>query len=390
MDMYISEQEEILSTIYENYESALDSYLNDAVKVIADSISTVNNGTSEINNTIKDKAEDVGYELSDKMEKVWEDEGKVLESGFSGVNKNVETGNGILSDIKTENDRLITAQKEALTTELHKLFEQEGIANQTVNDIRSNTDNINTNFNKANGLLETIASNTSVKDSGSGGSVGSNVNSSSTSSNGVNFKYQKNQYTGKLNTEYSIVDRLKSYNFDASFDSLKSYYSQMGFDGKYSGTAEQNIAMLEWMKKNYHGKGYASGGYNLDKQLAWTQENGEEYILRKSDGAILTPLAQGDSVLNSEATKNLWNMANNPSNFIMDNLKLRIPEFSRNQSGNNIEQNIAITIPLENVTDVNSFLREFQRNPKVEAVIKDVVASSMTGGNSLSKYRHKF
>jgi hypothetical protein len=31
-------------------------------------------------------------------------------------------------------------------------------------------------------------------------------------------------------------------------------------------------------------------------QLAWTQEKGDEIILRKSDGAMLTPLAQGDMV----------------------------------------------------------------------------------------------
>lgn len=34
----------------------------------------------------------------------------------------------------------------------------------------------------------------------------------------------------------------------------------------------------------------------LHDQLAWTQEKGDEIILRKSDGAMLTPLAQGDMV----------------------------------------------------------------------------------------------
>ena len=53
--------------------------------------------------------------------------------------------------------------------------------------------------------------------------------------------------------------------------------------------------------------GYASGTKSVNRnKLAWTQENGNELIVRKSDGAILTPLAKGDSVLNANMTNNLF------------------------------------------------------------------------------------
>ena len=80
---------------------------------------------------------------------------------------------------------------------------------------------------------------------------------------------------------------------------------------------------LGWLKLSQI-SGYATGVKNLpNSELAWTQEgNKEEYIIRKSDGAILTPIAKKGSVLNHEASGNIWNMANNPSDFIRDNLFL--------------------------------------------------------------------
>ena len=77
----------------------------------------------------------------------------------------------------------------------------------------------------------------------------------------------------------------------------------MGLGSGYTGSSSQNSRMIAWMKAN----GYKSGVYNLrNDETAWTQENGAEAIIRKSDGAILTPLKSGDSVLKASATKNIW------------------------------------------------------------------------------------
>lgn len=63
-------------------------------------------------------------------------------------------------------------------------------------------------------------------------------------------------------------------------------------------------------------KGYATGVKGIGKgQFAWTQEEGLEAIFTKK--GILTPLAQGDSVLSARETKNLFNWASmNPTDFI--------------------------------------------------------------------------
>ena len=55
---------------------------------------------------------------------------------------------------------------------------------------------------------------------------------------------------------------------------------------------------------------YASGTRKSRRnELAWTQEHGkEEWIIRRSDGAILTPLS-GDGVLPADITSKLWALA---------------------------------------------------------------------------------
>lgn len=64
-------------------------------------------------------------------------------------------------------------------------------------------------------------------------------------------------------------------------------------------------------------KGYKAGSKNIDtEQLAWTQENGREIIMRKSDGAMLTKLSPGDAVAPNHLTENLFKWGEvNPQTF---------------------------------------------------------------------------
>lgn len=57
--------------------------------------------------------------------------------------------------------------------------------------------------------------------------------------------------------------------------------------------------------------GHASGSKRIKRdEWAWTQEgHKEEWIVRQSDGAILTPLSKGDGVLPANLTSRLWDLA---------------------------------------------------------------------------------
>jgi len=78
--------------------------------------------------------------------------------------------------------------------------------------------------------------------------------------------------------------------------------------GKVKGKGVQN------MGGRYY---YATGAKRITHdQLAWTQENGPEMIVSPSDGAVLTPLSRGDSVLPTDQTANIWEWSKfNPTEF---------------------------------------------------------------------------
>lgn len=67
-------------------------------------------------------------------------------------------------------------------------------------------------------------------------------------------------------------------------------------------------------------RGLRTGAENiLEDQLAWLFENNaQEYVLRKSDGAIMQNMLTGDKVINPQGAENLYNFATNPDRFLAD------------------------------------------------------------------------
>lgn len=144
---------------------------------------------------------------------------------------------------------------------------------------------------------------------------------------------------------------------------------------------------LGWLKKEQI-SGYATGKqYVPNDQYAWTQENGQEYIVRPSDGAILTPVAKGDSVLNATASGNIWSMANNPVEFIKNNLGLdsaNIPNGANVQS--NYTQNLdKVVFNLPNVKNYDELLSAMQKDKNFERLILSMSIDRIAGKSSLAK-----
>ena len=124
-----------------------------------------------------------------------------------------------------------------------------------------------------------------------------------------------------------------------------------------------------------------------NNEYAWTQENGQEYIVRPSDGAILTPVAKGDSVLNATASGNIWQMANNPVEFIKNNLGLdsaNIPNGANVQS--NYTQNLdKVVFNLPNVKNYDELLSAMQKDKNFERLILSMSIDRIAGKSSLAK-----
>lgn len=131
---------------------------------------------------------------------------------------------------------------------------------------------------------------------------------------------------------------------------------------------------------------YSSGVRKIrSSEAAWTQEGGEqEYIVRPSDGAILTPVAQDDDILNAQASNNIWSMANNPVDFIHDNLVGSTPApvvKSNNQSF--IQHFDKIVFSMPNVTNYSEMLNEMKHDRKFEKLVTAMTIDRLSGKSHL-------
>lgn len=138
-------------------------------------------------------------------------------------------------------------------------------------------------------------------------------------------------------------------------------------------------------------QGYKRGVYSVgSSQMAWTQEGRNmEAIIRPSDGAILTPLAKGDSVLNSKATANLFDFANDPQKFLRE-LKSGLAISPKMMSGSkdvNIKNDVNLQVVLPNVQNYDEFKYALQHDKNFENMIRSMTTDKMFGGSSLAKYK---
>lgn len=107
---------------------------------------------------------------------------------------------------------------------------------------------------------------------------------------------------------------VKKYGKSVNIAATKQLADILGVEASAKPSRAQLKEILNVMKK----KGYSSGTRRiLEDQLAWLSEGGsQEYVLRKSDGAIMQNMLRGDKVINPAASENLYNFANNPDAFL--------------------------------------------------------------------------
>ena len=107
---------------------------------------------------------------------------------------------------------------------------------------------------------------------------------------------------------------VKKYGKSVNIAATKQLADILGIEASARPSQAQLKEILNVMKK----KGYSSGTRRiLEDQLAWLSEGGtQEYVLRKSDGAIMQNMLRGDKVINPAASENLYNFANNPDAFL--------------------------------------------------------------------------
>ena len=137
----------------------------------------------------------------------------------------------------------------------------------------------------------------------------------------------------------NTLTETQSQNIDSILSSILGFY---GVNGNQTGIMSSG--------------GFAKGTRRVGKSgNYWTQENGEEIIIRPSDGAILTPLKSGDGVLPANFTDNLFELgAYNPKKLIKQMTEnMTMPKVSNNNIGGinvDISQNVNVQGDLTKAT----------------------------------------
>lgn len=353
-EQYISDQQKMLDDLYTDYETILNQRLDDIDALMADMISEINNNASTIGATIESQADKVGYTLSESMNTIW------------------LSGNGSISNVITMYG---TKFDTALTT-----------TNTALGYINTNIQNMIAQLNKIAG--------TKIKAAGASSAATEKPKPTPAPAPAPQpqQKPQPKQVTvgGMINAGGARI-YADSYGNGGGRQTF-------GNDPIYTVLQERNgYVLTRWHKlsSGYTGwfkksdvSAYELGAKNIrNNEMAWTQENGSEMIMRPSDGAILTPLAKNDSVLTSAASSNIWNMANNPSDFIKDNLDLdKIDTGANVGNKTTYTQNLdKVVFNLPNVKNYDELLKSMQHDKNFERLIMSMTIDPIVGKSSLAK-----
>lgn len=361
-DQYITDQKKLLDNLYLEYETILNERLDNVDALLTDVFDAINSNSSTIDTTLRTESNNVGYTISESIKSIWSNEG----GATSIITK---YGDGFSTQLTSVNEavRAIAIKTGAMVEESDKEAEK------TVTETTKTTPT--TTPTKTETPKKTTT--TTTKTTGTQGDgklqVGDKVTFKSgkyyNSSDGgtpTGSKYQGKQvYITKINT--------KSW-------ATKPYHISTG---KKLGSGD-----LGWLTKSQL-SGYYTGLRNATKdEDAWVNELGSESIINPTGSAIVTHVAKGSTILDAQATKNIWDMANDPSDFIGSH-SFNIPGSMDSMSQGNFYSsldNVNFTLP--NVSNYKEFYNELVQDPRFEKAIQAMTIGRAVGGSALAKYKY--
>lgn len=358
----ISDVERLLDQLRIDYETILNMRLDNIDALIMDMITEINMNAGSISETISSEAANVGYTLSDEMQSIWSGANNVLAYYGDSFLSNGTTVAKTLDNINTGIQNMI-AKLDAIAQQKIETSQKTEASKIPVTKPPAPS-------------TPTPAPAPAPAPAPSGGGDG-------VPRIGDRVKYVSGSYyLDSYGTAPLGYHNRGGYVYITAINSRgsKPYHISTGSRLGSGDLGWLTLAQLA---------GYAKGKRLIDNdELAWTQENGAEMIVRPSDGAILTPLAKNDSVLNAAATQNIWDMANDPSAFVRDNLGIGGNSVSPAATGGNtnITQNLEnVVFSLPNVKNYEELLASMQKDRNFERLINSMTLDKIAGKNGMTK-----
>lgn len=363
-DQYITDQKKLLDQLYMDYETALNMRLDNVDVLISETIDSINMNSSSIMETLERESANVGYSMSEALNMIWGNEG--------GANSIItKYGEGFLGQLTSVNAslKICADYVNSLIAKADAEAQQQAEATKPTTQAKPpSTPSKPSTPNKP-----TIPSKPGKTDK---------------DYYGVALAIWNGNYGwGTGNTR---VSRLKAKGFDAN--RVQSIVNQMGREGYIRSGAW--IGRYHGIRNlsPYHYNKYAVGLKKAYKdEDAWVNELGTESIVSPTDNAIITHISKGSSVLDTEGTENIWDMASDPSAFIGKHVFSNgfIPDFEtkQNVSNNNIEE---VTFNLPNVMNYEDFMNRATRDSKFESMVQSMTVNRLRGKNKLEKYKYRW
>lgn len=360
-DKWMSDQEQMLDRLSSDTQEWIEARMNNIEAIMQDIINQTNENATLIKDTLVKQTDNLGSFISGEMSKIFSDGSPV--SSFIESFTNEDSGvlkviNGIALNVQTMVDKLAGQAKSEIASN----------GATTTNSTKSSTTQKSTS--------KTTSSTPSTTKSTTKNTSSSNGNKD------YKFIYAKSYYPkNKLNRKTSIDDALAFYDYDWSFKAKKKYYKDLIGNDAYTGSYNQNVALL---KKFREIKGYNQGGVIGELKNIIGRNNDNSLAINtfeKGEGIIPLPL-MGD-------WKTLINNLE-PLNASMDFLnKVLIPNIKANRSTNEtVNNDVQLSITLPNVTNYDEFKNALVKDKSFEKVVQSMTFGNALGKNSLNKNKY--
>ena len=378
-EQYIEDQTKMLDDLATQAEEWINTRLDNLDGLIQQIIDDSNTHSGEIKDTITNTANEFGINLSDGMKSIWE-------TNTSNINNNITS---VFNDFGTKFDNTMTTLNNVVSGIESKVQEMLRLANEEAAQRQAELEE----QRRQQEAAESNSSDDYSEPDYDWDDIGGGDSDSSSGGDGVDWIYEENYFPRDLlNIDQSVIDRLKYNNFDSSFGARSQYYEQMGGEGQYTGSYDQNVFMLDYLKNH----GYRKGTKSATAGLHRTDEEGlgSEVIFSKKYGT-LRKLDTGDTVFNKDQVEKLWNLSKGITtpNMYMDNLGAKLPDItpvSTNKSvdigGINVNVDKVVTDNPEDFT--RQLTNELAGNSKIQKILGEINSNQLLGRNSLSTRRY--
>ena len=376
-DKAISDQKKLLDELYSEYETILNMRLDNIDVLIGEVIANINSDASEIRDTLVSEAEKVGYKLTDSMNTIWGANGtiaNILTTYSNNFSSTMTTVQSAINGIKIAIQNAITASNQKATSNISNIDKQQS---QQTTVSKPNTPKPD---------YSSILNSKPATNTNSGGDGVPRIGDKVTYVSGSYF-YSSDGLNPSGNQ--MLGQQVYITNINNASWAQKPYHIS-----RTSRLGEQDLG---WVNLNQL-SGYKVGAFKIDRdQLGITQEDGNEIILGRSDGAMLMPnkkgqltsLKRGDAVVDADGTDNLLDIANNPNGYIQRMVnKLKMESLGKPGEivGGQTMNEFNLEMNLNHVVDFKDIINKLSHSNEYQRLFEAMLGTALTGKNRMGKY----